>query len=82
MAFPRGVLDRSFNLGFAMGLMHKDVGLFIDEANAQGVPVWVNAAVAQMWRLAATELGEDADFSKLVTCVEAWAGVAVGKTNG
>lgn len=76
-AFPRAVLDRSFNLGFATGLMHKDVRLFLDEANAQGVPVWVNAAVAQMWRLAASELGNDSDFSRLVTCVEEWAGVEV-----
>lgn len=78
-AFPRAVLDRSFNLGFATGLMHKDVRLFLEEANAQGVPVWVNAAVAQMWRLAASKLGNDSDFSMLVRCIEDWAGVEVKK---
>ena len=82
-AFPRAVLGRSFDLGFATGLMYKDVKLYLDEASALGVPVWVSAAVVQMWRLAATQLGPDSDFSNLVKCVEEWAGVEVkgrGKT--
>ena len=39
--FPRAILPRSFDFGFAMALMTKDVKLCIDEAEAQGVPMWI-----------------------------------------
>ena len=75
--FPRAVLPRTFNMGFTAGLMHKDVKLYMDEAAALGVPQYVSASVAQMWQLAVTQLGADADFTEIVKCVEQWADVEV-----
>ncbi len=75
--FPRAVLPRTFNMGFTAGLMHKDVKLYMDEAAALGVPNYVSASVAQMWQLAVTQLGADADFTEIVKCVEQWADVEV-----
>ena len=37
--FPRAILPRTFDSGFATGLMVKDVRLYLDEARALGVPV-------------------------------------------
>ncbi len=46
--FPRSVLPRTFDFGFATGLSYKDVRLCIDEAESLGVPMVVGAAVARV----------------------------------
>ncbi|NKQ55496.1 NAD(P)-dependent oxidoreductase [Amycolatopsis sp. K13G38] len=75
--FPRSVLPRTFDFGFATGLMEKDLGLFAEQAAGSGVPLWVGSAVHRLWRQAKDELGGDSDFSGIVRLVEAWAHVEV-----
>jgi 3-hydroxyisobutyrate dehydrogenase-like beta-hydroxyacid dehydrogenase len=75
--FPRSVLPRSFDYGFATGLMYKDVKLCLVEAEALGVQMWVGAAVRQLWQFANAELGPASDFTAIVKCIEDWAGVEV-----
>src|SRR5262249_44748082 len=75
--FPRSILPRTFDYGFATGLMYKDVKLCLEEAEALGVPMWVASAVRQLWLLANTELGPDSDFTRIIECVERWANVQV-----
>jgi 3-hydroxyisobutyrate dehydrogenase-like beta-hydroxyacid dehydrogenase len=75
--FPRAVLPRSFNFGFASGLMYKDVRLFMEEAEALGVPMWVAPAVRQLWQLTCAELGPDSDFTEVVKCIERLAKIEV-----
>ena len=75
--FPRSVLPRSFDYGFATGLMYKDVKLCLEEAEALGVQMWVGAAVRQLWQFANAELGPASDFTAIVKCIEDWAGVEV-----
>jgi len=75
--FPRAVLPRSFDFGFANGLMYKDVKLCLEEAEALGVPMWVASAVRQLWFLACSQIGPEKDFTTIVQCVERWAGVEV-----
>ncbi len=75
--FPRAVLPRSFDYGFTNGLMYKDVKLCLDEAEGMGVPMWVGSMVRQLFQLANTQQGADADFTTIVKCVEQWAGVEV-----
>src|SRR5260370_803170 len=65
--FPRSVLPRSFDYGFATGLMYKDVKLCLEEAEALGVQMWVGAAVRQLWQFANSELGPGSDFTAIVT---------------
>src|SRR5205085_4468478 len=48
--FTRAIFPRSFDFGFALGLMTKDVKLCIDEAEALGVPMWIGSAVKQLWQ--------------------------------
>ena len=51
--FPRAILPRSFDYGFATGLMAKDVRLYLDEANALGVPADVAETIGRLWEAAA-----------------------------
>jgi 3-hydroxyisobutyrate dehydrogenase-like beta-hydroxyacid dehydrogenase len=75
--FPRAILPRTFDYGFATGLMYKDVKLCLDEAEALQVPMFVGSAVRQLWQLANSELGPGSDFTEIIQCIEDWAGVQV-----
>ena len=76
--FPRAILPRTFDYGFATGLMLKDVRLYLDEANALGVPVDVAEAVGRLWEVAARDEGPDSDFTAVIKPFEKAAGVTVG----
>jgi len=76
--FPKAILPRTFDLGFATALMLKDVRLCLEEAKALGVPNDVMSAVARLWELTAAEIGADKDFTTIVQPVERRAGVTVG----
>jgi 3-hydroxyisobutyrate dehydrogenase-like beta-hydroxyacid dehydrogenase len=80
--FPRYVIPRTFNLGFALGLLSKDVRLCMEEADALGVPMVVGSAVRQLLSIATASEGEDGDMTELVRPLERWAGVQVGGSKG
>lgn len=75
--FPRSVLTRTFDFGFATGLSHKDVRLCLEEADALGVPMVVGAAVRQMLSITSARFGPDSDFTSIARVVEEWAGVEI-----
>ena len=75
--FPKAVIPRSFDAGFATGLAYKDVKLCLDEAEALGVPMMVGNAVRQLLGIAKAIHGADSDFTSIVRPVESWAGVEV-----
>jgi 3-hydroxyisobutyrate dehydrogenase-like beta-hydroxyacid dehydrogenase len=75
--FPRSILPRTFNYGFALGLMAKDVNLCIAEAEALQVPMWIGNAVKQLWLYGLAQGGPDQDFTALITHLEKWTGVTV-----
>src|SRR5205823_6450717 len=68
--FPHRVLPGTFNLGFTSGLMMKDVGLALSEAEALGVPMEVAEAVARALDLACREIGPDKDVTTVVQPIE------------
>ena len=78
--FPRAILPRSFDFGFAMALMTKDVKLCIDEAEAQGVPMWIGQAVKQVWQYGLAQGGQEQDFTEIIRHMEKWSNVTVGGT--
>jgi 3-hydroxyisobutyrate dehydrogenase-like beta-hydroxyacid dehydrogenase len=80
--FPRSVLPRTFDHGFATGLMKKDLRLFAEEAAGLEVPLRIGSAVRQMWQQASSELGPASDFTSIVRLVEGWAGVEVRDDSG
>jgi len=77
--FPQSILPRTFNYGFATGLMLKDVRLCAEEARALDVPDAVMSAVLDQWELTNSEFGADSDFTNIVKMIERRAGVTVGK---
>lgn len=77
--FPRFVLPRTFNLGFAMNLMNKDLRMCLEEAEALGVPLIVGSAVRQLMGITEAAV-PDADMTDVVKVVEKWAGVTVGSS--
>ena len=76
-AFPRAILPRSFDFGFATGLMQKDVALYVQVAKSLGVPIDVAGAVERIWGITATEFGPESDFTSIVRGYEQRAGVEV-----
>ena len=75
--FPRSILPRTFDYGFTNGHMYKDVKLCLEVAEEVGVPMWVGAAVRQLWAYSTNHMGADADFTTVIKCIEEWAGVEV-----
>ena len=75
--FPRSVLPRTFDFGFATGLSYKDVKLCIHEAENLGVPMVAGSAVLQMLAVTQARFGADSDFTSIARVVEEWAGVEI-----
>jgi 3-hydroxyisobutyrate dehydrogenase-like beta-hydroxyacid dehydrogenase len=76
--FPRAILPRTFDYGFATGLMVKDVRLYLDEARALGVPAEVAGTIGRLWEAVARDEGPDSDFTAVIKPFEKAAGVTVG----
>jgi 3-hydroxyisobutyrate dehydrogenase-like beta-hydroxyacid dehydrogenase len=76
--FPRAVLPRSFDFGFATGLMVKDVRLALEEMKSLGLKMEVAEAVGRLWEVVIREMGADSDFTSAIRPIEKAAGVVVG----
>ncbi len=63
--FPKWVLNETFNSGFTMGLMRKDVRLAQSLAERLEVPLQAFEAVAAIWSASAETLDDDADFNAI-----------------
>jgi len=79
--FPKSVLPRTFDFGFATGLMVKDVRLCLDEARSLGLSLEIAEAVGKLWETVIAEMGAESDFTAAIQPIEQRAGVVVGKTN-
>jgi 3-hydroxyisobutyrate dehydrogenase-like beta-hydroxyacid dehydrogenase len=80
--FPRSVLPRTFDFGFATGLMVKDVRLCLDEMKSLGLSMEVADAVGRLWEVVIREMGPDSDFTSAIKPIEKAAGVVVGGSKG
>jgi 3-hydroxyisobutyrate dehydrogenase-like beta-hydroxyacid dehydrogenase len=75
--FPRCVLPRRFDFGFATELLYKDVRLCLEEGDALGVPMFVGNAVKQLLAVAKATQGPGSDITEIVRALEQWAGTEV-----
>jgi 3-hydroxyisobutyrate dehydrogenase-like beta-hydroxyacid dehydrogenase len=80
--FPRSILPRSFDFGFATGLMVKDVRLCLEEAKSLGLSMEVAEAVGRLWEVVIREMGAESDFTSAILPIERAAGVVVGGAKG
>jgi 3-hydroxyisobutyrate dehydrogenase-like beta-hydroxyacid dehydrogenase len=76
--FPRNIIPRTFDAGFATALAYKDVRLCVDEAEALGVPMVAGAAIREMMAVTNAKFGGDSDFTSVARLLEEWAGVEIG----
>jgi 3-hydroxyisobutyrate dehydrogenase-like beta-hydroxyacid dehydrogenase len=75
--FPRCVVPRKFDFGFATELLYKDVRLCLEEGERLGVPMIVGNAVRQLVGIAKALKGGSSDITEIVQPVEQWAGIEV-----
>jgi len=80
--FPRSVLPRTFDFGFATGLMVKDVRLAVEEMRSLGLSMEVAEAVGRLWETVIREEGAESDFTAAIKPIEKKAGVIVGGGKG
>jgi 3-hydroxyisobutyrate dehydrogenase len=77
--FPERVLTRAFPRTFRLALLDKDIGIAAGVAREQKVPAPLLQLAADLFRIAHTTLGEEADHVEAVKLVEQWAGVRIGE---
>jgi 3-hydroxyisobutyrate dehydrogenase len=71
--FPSNVLPRTFNSGFALGLMAKDLRLALEVARSTDAPVELLQTCANIWANAEKQLGGKADNTEVVKYLESLA---------
>ena|SRR3990167_898235 len=71
--FMKQVLPRSFDFGFPIASVCKDIGLAVEECEALGVPMWVGNTVRQLWNFVGRQDGMQRDMTELVSSIEHWA---------
>jgi 3-hydroxyisobutyrate dehydrogenase len=75
--FPERVLTRAFPRTFRLALLDKDVGIAAGVAREQKVPAPLLQLTADLFRVAHSMLGEEADHVEAVKVVEAWAATQI-----
>jgi 3-hydroxyisobutyrate dehydrogenase len=73
------VLPRTFDYGFSMRLISKDVSIAARLARELDVAAPILANAEEHWLLAKSELGEDADFSAVMLLLERWSSYKLPK---
>ena len=77
VAYPKHVATGTWDQGFRIELMHKDVSLCLQQADAGGTPMWVGAAVRQFYQFLMTQgLGTE-DLSRIAALEAQWAGITL-----
>jgi 3-hydroxyisobutyrate dehydrogenase-like beta-hydroxyacid dehydrogenase len=75
--FPKSIMPRTFDFGFAIGLLLKDIRLCMSEAETLGVPMIVGSAIKELLTITSLRQGPEADFTTIIKSIEEWAGVEV-----
>ncbi|AKH43185.1 3-hydroxyisobutyrate dehydrogenase-like beta-hydroxyacid dehydrogenase [Altererythrobacter atlanticus] len=73
--WPRSVLPRTFDFGFAAALSLKDTKLLLEEAEAMEVPLPLGAVIRTYLERTLAECGAEADFTAIARIVETDAGL-------
>jgi 3-hydroxyisobutyrate dehydrogenase-like beta-hydroxyacid dehydrogenase len=75
--FPEAVLPRTFDFGFALALMNKDVQICLAEAQRSEVEMRLGATVAELWADAESRTQAGADCTEIVRLVEERTGTII-----
>ncbi len=74
---PQAVLPRTFDFGFALQLMNKDVQICLDQAREAGLQLPVSEGVASAWRDAQAAAAPGADCTEIVRLIEQRTGTII-----
>lgn len=74
---PKNVLVDQYEAGFALRLMHKDLGLARDLGKEQGVPLFIGNLVHELYGQFMNSDAKDADFSIVSTFYQDAANVTI-----
>ncbi|MBV8150775.1 MAG: NAD(P)-dependent oxidoreductase [Candidatus Eremiobacteraeota bacterium] len=74
---PRHLLPRTFDAGFSLGLIAKDVAIAADLARALDVDAPMLAAAEAKWNSAREALGASTDFTRVLTLIERSSGFEI-----
>lgn len=69
--WPKFMLERSFDSGFGLRLMLKDMRIAVELADATGWPSRLGRAAVELWARAADQLPPDADHTEILRWLEA-----------
>lgn len=75
--FPRAVLSGTYDVGFRLALMAKDLRLCRNEADRRHTPMLLGNLVEQVWSLTEGQYSDDADCMRIVELFEQWAGKGI-----
>lgn len=78
--FKQFVLSRSFDAGFGLDLMVKDLGIALTVARDTSTPAPMAALVREMWAAAQAMLGPGQDHTAMAKLSETLAGTELGET--
>jgi 3-hydroxyisobutyrate dehydrogenase len=78
--FHKFILSRSFDSGFSLDLMVKDLRTALEVARSTGTPAPIAEACVEAWSEAQAALGPGVDHTAVVRYWEKLAGTEIGKT--
>ncbi len=80
--FPTFVLNNTFNSGFSIGLMNKDLEIATRLGRELNVPMFVGELVQQLYKYAVGRGGGDECHTAIIKFIEDWRGVKVRNKKG
>jgi len=80
--FPTFVLNNTFNSGYSIGLMNKDLEIATRLGREVQVPMFVGALVQQLYNYAVGRGGGDECHTAIIKFIEDWRGVKVRSKEG
>ncbi|HXR13354.1 MAG TPA: NAD(P)-dependent oxidoreductase [Solirubrobacteraceae bacterium] len=76
---PEFILTGSYDAGFALSLMVKDIAIAVSLGEQLGIEPALGARALELWREAAGALGADADHTEIARWVDARAAAGAGR---
>ncbi len=75
LTYPKAVLPKTWDFGFAMGLMNKDIGIALSLIESTGVDTALNRQASEVWAKAMAKYGPTSDMSEVVRLTYEHAGL-------
>lgn len=75
LTYPKAVLPKTWDFGFAIGLMNKDIGIAMSLIKSTGVDTVLNRQASEMWTKTMESSGPTSDMTEIVRQIYKRAGL-------